>query len=215
MVSTLLRFGVAMVVAVMATFAVFWMMQSLVSSGGSVLNDQNHTRIQNFVMAKADDDVQTKERMPRKPPETMKEPAQPQMPKPDVARADAKGGMDVGGFQIGADLSVDAGLAGGAGEAASDGEFLPIVKVAPNYPRRAAAKGIEGYVVVEFTVTALGTVANAVVVEADPVNVFDREALAAVNKFKYKPKVENGQPVAVPGVRNIIRFELEKNGRKG
>ena len=215
MVSTLLRFGMALVVSVVATFAVFWMMQSLVNSGGSVVNDQNHTRIQNFVMSRPDDDVQTKERLPRKPPETMKEPAQPQMPKPDMARADSSTAMDVGGFEIGTDLSVDAGLAGGADTGASDGEFLPIVKVAPNYPRRAAAKGIEGYVVVEFTVTALGTVENPRVIEADPQGVFDREALAAVSKFKYKPKVENGQPVAVPGVKNVIRFELEKNGRKG
>jgi periplasmic protein TonB len=110
---------------------------------------------------------------------------------------------------VGAELSVDAGLSGGSG----DGEYLPIVKVAPNYPRRAAAKGIEGYVVVEFTVTSLGTVADPVVVESDPADIFDREALAAVKKFKYKPKVENGKPVDVKGVRNIIRFELEKNGK--
>jgi periplasmic protein TonB len=208
MVSTLLRFGAALAVAAVATFAVFWMMQSLISSGGSVLNEKDFGRIQSFVMAKQDDEVQTKERKPQKPPVTQKEPPQPNMPKPDIAKASAEG-FDVGGFNVGAELSVDAGLSGGSG----DGEYLPIVKVAPNYPRRAAAKGIEGYVVVEFTVTSLGTVADPVVVESDPADIFDREALAAVKKFKYKPKVENGKPVDVKGVRNIIRFELEKNGK--
>ncbi|MDO6682599.1 MULTISPECIES: energy transducer TonB [unclassified Oceanobacter] len=205
---TLLRFGAALAVAAVATFAVFWMMQSLISTGGSVLNENDFGRIESFVMSKPDDEVQTKERKPRKPPAAAKEPPKPDMPKPQIAKASTDG-FDVGGFDMGAELSVDAGLSGGSG----DGDFLPIVKVAPNYPRRAAQKGIEGYVVVEFTVTSLGTVIDPVVIEAAPPNIFDREAMAAVKKFKYKPKVEDGKAVAVTGVRNIIRFELEKNGR--
>jgi len=209
MVSTLLRFGLALAVAAVATFAVFWMMQSLISTGGSVLNENDFGRIESFVMTQPDDDVQTKDRKPRKPPVAPKEPPKPDMPKPDVAKASTEG-FDVGGFDLGTDLNVDAGLSGGSG----DGDFLPIVKVAPNYPRRAAQKGIEGYVVVEFTVTSLGTVIDPRVIEADPPNIFNREAMAAVKKFKYKPKVENGKPMEVKGVRNIIRFELEKNGKR-
>ncbi|WP_221799107.1 energy transducer TonB [Oceanobacter mangrovi] len=206
MFPSLLRWSGALAVAAVATFAVFWVMQSLINSGGSVLNEQDYGRLQSFVMDKPDDEVQTKERKPEKPPVAQKEPPKPEMPKPEVAKANTEG-FDVGGFDIGADLNVDAGLSGGGG----DGEYLPIVKVAPNYPRRAAQKGIEGYVVVEFTVTTLGTVTNPVVIEAAPPSIFDREALAAVKKFKYKPKIVNGKPVEVSGVRNIIRFELEKN----
>lgn len=209
MVSTLLRFGMALAFAAVATFAVFWMMQSLISSGGSVLNETDFGRIENFVMSKPDDDVRTKERKPQKPPVAQKEPPKPDMPKPSVAKASTDG-FDIGGFDMGADLNVDAGLSGGSG----DGEFLPIVKVAPNYPRRAAQKGIEGYVVVEFTVTSLGTVVDPKVIEADPPNIFNREALAAVKKFKYKPKVQDGKPMEVTGVRNIIRFELDKSGKR-
>jgi len=95
-----------------------------------------------------------------------------------------------------------------------DGEYLPIVKVAPQYPRRAAQKGIEGYVVVEFTVTTLGTVKDVKVIESDPPNIFNRAAMNAAKKFKYKPKIENGKAVEVPGVRNIIRFELDKSKKK-
>jgi len=205
MQSVMLRFGAALAVAAVATFAVFWMMQSLISTGGSVLNDQDYGRIQNFVMSKPDDDVQTKDRKPKKPPAPPEEPPQPDMPRPDIAKADTSA-FDIGGFDLGADLNVDAGLSGGTG----DGEYLPIVKVAPNYPRRAAQKGIEGYVVVEFTVTTLGTVVDPVVIEADPPGIFDRSATQAVTKFKYKPKMENGKPMEVKGVRNIIRFELDK-----
>ena len=206
MQSVMLRFGAALAVAAAATFAVFWMMQSLISSGGSVLNEQDYGKLQSFVMSKPDDDVQTKDRKPEKPPAPPEEPPQPDMPRPDIAKADTSA-FDIGGFDLGADLNVDAGLSGGTG----DGEYLPIVKVAPNYPRRAAQKGIEGYVVVEFTVTTLGTVVDPVVVEAQSAGIFDQSAKQAVTKFKYKPKMENGKPVEVTGVRNIIRFELAKN----
>ena len=91
----------------------------------------------------------------------------------------------------------------------TDGEFLPIMKVAPEYPRGAASRGIEGYVLLEFTVTSLGSVRDPVVVDARPPGVFDRAATAASLKFRYKPRVLNGQPVDVRGVRNLIRFELD------
>ena len=207
--SSLVRFGSALAIAGVATFAVFWVMQSLISSGGSVLNEQDFGRIESFVMQKPDDEIQTKERKPQKPPAPPQEPPKPDLPAPDLAQASTDG-FDIGGFEIGSDLNVDAGLGGGSG----DGEYLPIVKVAPTYPRRAAQKGIEGYVVVEFTVSKLGTVINPVVIEADPANIFNRAALTAAKKFKYKPKIENGKAIEVPGVRNIIRFELDKSSKK-
>lgn len=209
MQSSLTRFAAALAIAGVATFAVFWVMQSLISSGGSVLNEQDFGRIESFVMQKPDDDVQTKEHKPQKPPAPPKEPPKPDMPKPDLAQASTDG-FDIGGFDIGSDLNVDAGLGGGSG----DGEYLPIVKVAPTYPRRAAQRGIEGYVVVEFTVSKLGTVINPMVIESDPPNIFDRAALSAAKKFKYKPKIENGKAIEVPGVRNIIRFELDKSSKR-
>ena len=61
----------------------------------------------------------------------------------------------------------------------------------------------------EFVVTAAGTVRDPVVIESDPPGVFDRAATNAALKFKYKPRVIDGEPVEVPGVRNLIRFELQ------
>ncbi len=93
---------------------------------------------------------------------------------------------------------------------AADGEYLPIVKVQPIYPRRALSRGIEGYVIVEFTVTRRGTIRNARIVEAKPAGIFDRSALQAAAKLKYKPWVVDGQPIEVPGVRNKMTFEIEE-----
>ena len=98
----------------------------------------------------------------------------------------------------------------GGGGFSSDGEYLPIVKVAPVYPRRAQTRGIEGYVLLEFIVTKTGAVRNPFVVEAKPPGIFDRAAISAALKFKYKPKVVNGEPIDVAGVRNRITFELSE-----
>ena len=76
------------------------------------------------------------------------------------------------------------------------------------YPRRAAARGIEGYVLLEFTVTKTGAVRDPRVLESKPPGIFDRAAMNASLKFKYKPKVVNGEPIEVSGVRNRITFEL-------
>jgi len=203
------RFGAATAFAVAATFGVFWMMQGLISSGNSVVNEESFGRLVDFVDVSQDDDVQTKERKVKKPPTPPKEPPKPDMPKPQL-NANNVNSLDISGVDLGADLNIDAGLAGGGG----DGEYLPIVKVAPQYPRRAAQKGIEGYVVVEFTVTTLGTVTDPKVIEADPPNIFNRAAMNAAKKFKYKPKIVNGKAQEVTGVRNIIRFELDKSSKK-
>ena len=70
------------------------------------------------------------------------------------------------------------------------------------YPRDAQTQGIEGYVVLEFVVTRTGSTADAMVVESSPPDVFDNAALDAVQKFTYKPRVVDGEPVEVTGVRN-------------
>ena len=207
-VNPLVRWSFAIVVASLATFAVFWMMQTLISSGNSVVNEESFGRLIEFVDVSQDEDVQTKQRKVNKPPAPPVEPPKPDIPKPSIQTQSANA-FDMGAIDLSADLNIDAGLAGSGG----DGDFLPIVKVAPQYPRRALQKGIEGHVTVEFTVTALGTVIDPKVIDANPPNVFNRAAMNAVKKFKYKPKIVDGKAQAVTGVRNIIRFELDKSSK--
>lgn len=92
----------------------------------------------------------------------------------------------------------------------SDGEYLPLVRVQPTYPRRAMEQGKEGYVIVELTVGADGSVpADSVkVLEAEPKGLFDRAAIKAAQKFKYKPKVVNGIGQPVTGVTYRFSFNL-------
>ncbi|MEE3190035.1 MAG: protein TonB, partial [Pseudomonadota bacterium] len=102
------RFGGALAVAFVATIAVFWMMQSLISTGGSVTMPTDYGRIQSFVMNEPDDEVQTKDRQPEKPPAPPQEPPQPDMVKPEFNSQNAAD-LALGALDISADLALDAG----------------------------------------------------------------------------------------------------------
>ena len=90
----------------------------------------------------------------------------------------------------------------------ADGDLLPIVTVAPHYPPAAERRELEGYVIVAFTVTAGGTVDDVRVTESTH-SVFERAAIEAVYKFRFRPRVIGGTPVAVDGVKRRITFILE------
>ncbi len=91
----------------------------------------------------------------------------------------------------------------------AEGDYLPIVRVAPVYPARAQSRGLEGYVDMSFTVTSTGTVIDPIVVFSTS-GLFERAASRAVLKFKYKPRVVDGIPVNVPGVKTRITFKMEE-----
>lgn len=90
----------------------------------------------------------------------------------------------------------------------ADGDLLPVVTIAPNYPPAAERSGLEGYVIVSFTVNARGSVENVRVTESTH-RVFERAAIDAARKFRFRPRVISGRPVAVDGVRRRITFTLE------
>ena len=90
-----------------------------------------------------------------------------------------------------------------------DGDVIPRIRVNPDYPPGAITKGIEGWVRVQFTVTAIGTVKDAIVVSSEPGTVFDEAALKAIARWRYNPRVVNGEAVERVGLQTIIRFELQ------
>jgi protein TonB len=105
-------------------------------------------------------------------------------------------------------VASDTTLAGPGGMNIAEGDYLPIVRVAPVYPARALARGIEGYVDMSFTVTTTGTVKDPIV-DFSTSGLFNRAAERAVLKFKYKPRVVDGVPVEVSGVKTRITFKIE------
>jgi protein TonB len=71
--------------------------------------------------------------------------------------------------------------------AAASADLRAISTPAPKYPPDAYRSGTSGEVQVEFTVGPDGAVSNARVVRANPPRVFDREAIAAVRRWRFQP----------------------------
>jgi protein TonB len=199
-----MRYLVSFFIAVFITLALFWGMQSLIQSGEGQLSEPAKGNVLDFVRLKTEQSVEKKQRKPQKPPKPKAPP--PAMNSPKMAQSNSQDHSS--NYDFGANIEADINLAGGLSLGSSDGEYLPIVKVSPVYPRRALSRGIEGYVIVEFTVTKSGTVTAPMVINAKPEGIFDRAAMDAASKFKYKPRVVNGEAVAVAGVQNKISFQI-------
>jgi len=196
----LVRYAIGVGLGAVVTFLLFLIMQAVISNDEANVDEGVRGKLLDMVRLTEDEDVQTKNRKPKPPPPPDEPP--PDMPKPQFDSSVDSQGVDMSQVDVNIDLNI------GGGGFSSDGEYLPIVKVAPVYPRRAQTRGIEGFVLLEFIVTRTGAVRNPVVLESKPPGIFDRAALNAALKFKYKPKVVNGEPIDVAGVRNRITFEL-------
>src|SRR3990172_1983876 len=97
-------------------------------------------------------------------------------------------------------------LAGGG----SDRDVIPLVRINPDYPPRALSRGIEGWVIVQFTITAEGTVKDAKVVSSEPKGVFDDAAVKAILRWRYNPKVVEGVAVERVGLQTKLIFDLDE-----
>ena len=200
------------ILAAGVTFGLFVFMHKLISSGGGRNNDLDAISGIHFGPVDIPDEVVTRSRrIPKKPPPPKNPPPPPKMqiakqeqqvqnmPKLDLPNMDIPlvggEGMFIGSFE-----TVDK---------TAEGDIIPIVVIRPMYPRDAAMKGIEGWVKVEFTITPVGTVKDPRVIDADPPRIFNREALRAILKWKFKPRVVDGVAVERPATQ-IIDFNLDQ-----
>ena len=191
--------------AMLVTVGLFYLMQVLILGQDMKLGEAGGTMI-DFVRLKKDTELELKKRkMPDK-----KEPEEPPPP-PNLSMAKAnKPSQDMGDMAFAIDVDVDVGGADFS-IAASDTDVVPIVRVTPQYPLRASERGIEGWVEVVFTISKLGTVKDATVMNSSPSSIFDRSALKAIRKWKYNPKIEDGEPIERPGVKVRLKFDLSNN----
>ena len=189
------------------TAALFWVMQYMIEATDRQLDEAGSTHLVDFVRLKRDETVHRRELKPRKPPPPQSPPQPPSTPQLESLNPSAET-IAISATPVETDIEIsDAGFSLGVGE----GDYLPIVKVAPIYPQRALVRGIEGYCVVQYTVTRQGTIRDPFVVENQCTNtMFHRPSLQAALKFKYKPRVIDGQAVEVPGVQNKFTYVIEQ-----
>ena len=197
------RYGIGLVAGAVVTVVLLYIMQAVIAIDKNPLNEAPKIRIMEFVRLIEDLPVDTIKREMEPPP-----PVEDLPPDPPKAVTKATIGSEVEDWDF---ETPDIGLNDlGPGTWSQDGEYMPFFKPEPDYPTIALQRGIEGYVIVQFDVTEDGSVENPVVIEAKPPSIFDRSAIRAALKFKYKPKVLNGVAVRVSGVKNRIIYELKE-----
>lgn len=199
------RLAICVGLAAVVTFGLLYLMQYLITMSEDALEEVNYTKLIEFVRLKRDTETQEKE---RKLPEPQRPDEPPPPPEIDLSPNLAPD-QEVTNVMPVADTSLSLAAVGGMGMAAADSDIVPLVRVEPQYPPRAQERGIEGWVLLEFTISAAGTVKDPRVIDSYPSSVFNRAALRAVRKWKYNPKIENGVAVERPGVKTRISFDLE------
>lgn len=199
-----IRWVVSFGLAASVTLALFYFMQALIATGGDLDQRVNVIRIVDATMPEIVMEVVREVERPE-------EIEQLDQPPPDVPdrniNMDGDNNLNISRDVVNIDLDMNIGS---AGLGATDGEMLPLVNIQPTYPTRAAQRGIEGWAQVSFTVTDTGGVRDVFVVDAEPAGMFDQASIRAAERFRFQPRVVNGQPVEVPNVQYVFRFQLEE-----
>jgi protein TonB len=220
--SALTRYAFAALGGLVVNFLLFAVMHSLVSqrSEGDVRKEIRP--VFEFLRLRREETTERKTR--RAPERKASRPAANPAPLA-IAKSSAPGRQAIaapaGDFNPGFSLAGrpylgTVGDTGGGGEPGGGtgsgvgSEAIPLVRVNPLYPPRAQSRGVEGWVLLQFTITPQGTTKDIEVLDADPKGYFERAAKDAVKKYKYKPRIENGVAVDWPGVQLVISFEIEE-----
>ncbi|MEM9403578.1 MAG: energy transducer TonB [Pseudomonadota bacterium] len=197
------RYAFAVVSGIAITLSLLFVMHLLIEYGEDAVTKERPKYQLDFVRVKRNENLNVDDYTPEKPPPPPEVP--PEVPPQEMDDLSADGPS----INIAAPSVSGAGDIGGpAGMNVAEGDYLPIVRVAPVYPARALSRGLEGYVDLVFTVTSAGTVADPMV-EFSTSSLFERAAIRAVLKFKYKPRVVDGVPIDVPNVKTRISFKIE------
>lgn len=197
--SSFVRVLVGALVAVPVAIGLFFLMHSLINRDYEQ-QDIETRKIADIVVPEAEIEVNVRQAKPEKVED-------PEQPPPDLPTPDIDMDMDLNVVNTAPRASVDVQIS--ATGISGDGEYLPIVKVAPVYPRRAQTRGISGYCIVEYTVTRTGSIRDPRAVDCQPSGVFESASVAAAEKFKYRPRIVDGEPIEVAGVQNMFTYELE------
>lgn len=208
-----LRIFIAALAALAVTFGLFLFMYKLISLGGDKRADLGAIAGIHFGPVEIPDEIMTKSRRKPKKPPPPKDPPPP--PKMKIEKMDQRV-QNMPRMNL---PDLDLPLVGGEGmflgnfqqvDQSAEGDIIPVVVIRPMYPRDAAMTGTEGWVKIEFTITEVGTVKNPRVIDSKPARIFNREAIRAILKWKFKPRVVNGVAVERQATQ-IIDFSLDKS----
>ena len=204
--SNTMRIGTSIPLAVVITIALFWLMNYLITHGMDALTEEFQGGLIDFTRVDRDETLQTKDRaLPDRPDKTDAPPPPPPM-NLNTTTAPNSGGVRINAPALSRGLNLDrSGLT-----APTDGDVIPLVRIPPQYPQRAASRSVNGWVQLEFTITETGGVEDIIVITAEPTGYFERAAARALARWKYKPKIVDGRPARRYNNQVVITFEMEE-----
>ena len=199
-----LRIPTILLVAFLINAIIFGVIQYMVGNPRIRLTDAQEFDIANFIRMQE----QSREVRSRRDPKAPEKPQQEQQQRLRQLAQASGGNISDLAVDI-PDLEIDIGLDIG-GDIQIARELIPLVRIPPEFPQRAAARGVEGYVILRFTVTETGSVADPEVLRANPPGFFELAAKRAVLRWKYQPQIRDGKPTRVLTLTRIT-FQLAEN----
>lgn len=211
----MIRIICSLLLGLIIVLALFWGMQYLIMNNQQDLKATDNQSRFNIGRIKQESKTQTKERQIPNKPKPKKRPAQPKMKAytAQVSKVTAPD-MDMPNLDIPLHTSNFSGsvLSGQnikMGGGAISTSVIPLVRIPPQYPMRAANRRIQGWVKVEFTITTKGKVKDAVVIDAKPNSIFNRAALKAIKRWVFKPLIIAGEAQEQRAVQTL-EFKLSR-----
>ncbi|MFA0305998.1 energy transducer TonB [Vibrio splendidus] len=206
----MIRLFLALPLAGALGLALFSFMAWMVDNGHQRSPDNSETLSFNMVMVEQEQEVQRRQRavpekpeMPEPPPEAKTSQSQaevtPLNSMSSLPSLDLNTSVD--GLAINAPTFSDFG---------SNQQAMPLYRVEPRYPAKALKRGAEGHVIMSFTIDETGRPVDIQVTDANPRRMFEREAMRALKKWKYQPKVVAGKAIAQVGQTVKLEFKLAK-----
>ena len=191
---------ISFILSILVTLTLIAAMYALIKMKDPELDTAEGFKLPKFTYVAKNEDVQTITPKPNRPDEVQE---QPDVPETKIVpdRVDINSELGLGAVKVGINRDLK-------GFNSNDGEFLPIFRAPPIFPRRALERGICGWVELSYTVTSAGTVRDAIVVNSSS-SMFERNAVKAAEKYKYKPRQVGGKAVDVEGVQILISFNVE------
>jgi protein TonB len=207
------RYLSAFSTALFVTISLFYLMQYLISGKHSPLAVNQSGDTFDIIRLNRTEEIVTKQRQlpeppkepvaPTKFPELAKDTNNPQIIPPKV-------NLPVPGIpSMQLQRSLLSGVSAEVTTPQENSEVTALLRVEPDYPRKAAIKGVEGWVKLRFTVLEDGSVTNVIVIDSKPRRVFEKSAIRAIKRWKFKPRIVNGKAVKQTAIQ-VIAFELNK-----
>ena len=204
------RLLLALPASLLISVSLFSFMAWMVDKGNQRAPEASEAVRFDMVMVENEADVQRRQRSVPEQPEP------PQAPEPmDLSQADTQMEPMSQMTPVSA-LGLNTALEGIAISAPNfkgtmgNQQALPLYRVDPRYPSKALKRRVEGYVIMRFTIDATGRPKDIEVIEAEPERMFEREAIRALKKWKYQPKVEDGVSIEQYGQTAKVEFKLAK-----